>query len=57
MNISQIMPSAVELAACLKEMIDNAGNLVRDHGGTEDEVEAMRAQVRAWLARGGETLN
>jgi hypothetical protein len=58
MNVSQIMAlAAAELDACLKEMIDSAGNLVRDHGGTEDEVKAMRAQMRAWLLRGGETLN
>ena len=57
MNVSQIMAlAAAEIDVCLKEMIDSAGNLVRDHGGTEAEVEAMRAQMRAWLARAGETL-
>ena len=58
MNVSQIMAlAAAELDACLEQMIDSAGNLVRNHGGTEDEVAQMRAQVRAWLLRGGGTLN
>jgi hypothetical protein len=57
LNIAKIMALvAAEIDASLKAMIDSAGNLVRDHGGSEDEVAAMRAQVRAWLQRGGETL-
>jgi hypothetical protein len=61
MNTSQIMAlAAAELDACLEAMIDSAGNLVRNHGGTEDEVAAMRAQVRMWILQGlrsGKTLN
>jgi len=61
MNTAQIMAiAAAELDACLEAMIDSAEKLVRNHGGTEDEVAAMRAQVRMWVLQGlrsGKTLN
>jgi hypothetical protein len=61
MNTSQIMGIvAQELDACLEQMINSAENVVRQHGGTEEEIAAMRAQVRMWLVQGlrsGETLN
>ena len=61
MNTSQIMAMvAAEVDAGLEAVIDSAGNVVRNHGGTEDDVAAMRAQVRMWLLQGlrsGSTLN
>ena len=61
MNTCQIMAIvAAEMDACLEAIIDSAENVVRNHGGTEDEVAAMRAQVRMWILQGlrsGKTLN
>jgi hypothetical protein len=73
MNLDQVMAvSAAALDETFEEMVDNAGNLCRDHGGTEDEIESMRewqrqrltegrdeqlAKLRAWLERGCESLN
>ena len=31
------------------EMVDNAGKLCRDHGGTEDEIELVCELQRQWL--------
>jgi hypothetical protein len=61
MNTEQIMALvAAELDACLKAIIDSAENVVRNHGGTEDEIAQMRMQVRMWILQGlrsGKTLN
>ena len=73
MNLDQVMSvSAAALDETFEEMVDNAGNLCRDHGGTEEEIETVRdwqrqqlerdrdehlAKLRAWLKRGGEGLH
>ena len=73
MNLERIVATA---AAAFDEraqaMIDGAADIVRDHGGTEDEVESFcdlqrqrferdrdeqLAKLRAWLQRGCEYLN
>jgi hypothetical protein len=60
-NTAQIMAIvAAEVDACLEAVIDSAGNVIRKHGGTEEEIAQMRAQVRMWLLQGlhsGKTLN
>ena len=71
-SLDQVMTiSAEAFDEALEEMIDNAGNLCRDHGGTEDEVESAREmqrqslmevrdekliELRRWLERGCESL-
>lgn len=54
-----------------EQAINDAANIVRDNGGTDDEIEAMcnlqreilaqdreaqLTELRAWLKRGGEPL-
>jgi hypothetical protein len=73
MRLDQVTTlSAEALDDAFEEAVDNAGNLVRDHGGTEEEIETVRemqrqflqqgrdahlAKSRTWLDRGCESLN
>jgi hypothetical protein len=67
MNLDQIAATAAFVDENFDDWIDKAGDIARAHGGTEDEIEAMRElqrewlaqdrkELRAWLERGGETL-
>ena len=72
MSLDQIVATAAAaFDERFEEAIDDAASMVRDHGGTEDEIEAMcersrqmleqgrkaeLAELRAWLERGGEPL-
>ena len=50
MNMAEVMAtSAAALDETFDEMVDNAGKLCRDHGGTEDEIESVRELQRQWL--------
>ena len=73
MDLDQLMTTtASALDEVCEELIEDAANIVRDHGGDDEDVEAMRdlkrqqfeqcrtaqlAKLRAWLQRGGEYLH
>jgi hypothetical protein len=53
-EVNQIMAIAKAAAVVddqFDDLIDKAGNIARDHGGSADEIEAMRQMQREWLAQ------
>ena len=73
MNLDEVMAvTAMALDETFEEMVDNAGKLCRDHGGTEEEIKSVRDfqrqqleecraakldELRSWLLRDCESLN
>lgn len=50
MNMAEVMATtATALDESFEEMICNAGDLCRDMGGTEGEIDSMRELQRDWL--------